>query len=836
MKKNLRILFSLDRRVFATLGMLLLLALPMSKMHADETTSDDFSNLIEKIWADKGWNPTASTISSYMNDMDSNGKFGGVNYSTYTNNNKTYTNTGIVSHLDRLEAMAAAYVNSANTYYQSADLFNKISLGLQYWYNTNPNFENWWYNQIAEPQRLGLIFVFLTKGKEQLDTTLANNTITRWKTDGGDPGKWTGANQTDIALHRIYLSCYTKDESLLKESIGYIFNPLCYTTEEGFQVDNSFFQHGYQIYIGGYGDAILAGVLPVATYVEGTKFQLTDAQRELLCKFVRETFTDVIRGQTSNFDCLGRGISRSGALRKAGSWVNYINYTKELDPEHADMYNADIKRIQGTSKPNYNAPTKHTHFFRADYTLHMRPTYNFSVRTVSTRTERCEYGNGENEKGYFIADGCTDIARTGDEYYNIMPLWDWNFIPGTTVPKMSTLPKETGAWGLAGTSSFTGGVSDSLYGATTYNYTETGKTSTVSMSYRARKSWFFFDDEVVCLGAGIVSSSNILTTLDQCWGQSYFYLGKSDGSYKLLAGEVEDTTLVDTCKFILHNSIGYSFPNGGRVEVSNKTRTGSWSLINTGGSTTTQSGKVFTLQIDHQYPRNTTSAYLPKTKYAYIVYPETSISKLKSSLEKGDIDIAWNSDTAQVVHHKGLGIYQMIFYRAAEYKDDSIHVKVSNPCALLFKNLNSPNLTFHIADPGQSKRNITVSVKTEALQYMRTATVGFSGLETQYAGETQVVTLTPESEIVGINSTTAESDKLQSVTCSPRSIRPGQTFEVQAEGANEGRVEIYSMDGIKQAESNLEGGVSTFSLPQSGVYVIRVISKGNTASTKILVR
>ena len=69
------------------------------------------------------------------------------------------------------------------------------------------------------------------------------------KVEGGDPGKWTGANMTDIALHWIYRACLTADEDLLKTAIDYSYSTVKYTTAEGFQYDNSYFQHGVQLYI-----------------------------------------------------------------------------------------------------------------------------------------------------------------------------------------------------------------------------------------------------------------------------------------------------------------------------------------------------------------------------------------------------------------------------------------------------------------------------------------------------------------------------------------------------------------------------------------------------------
>lgn len=252
---------------------------------------------------------------------------------------------------------------------------------------------------------------------------------------GGDPAKWTGANRTDIALHWIYRSCLTQNEADLKTAIDNVFNPVVYTTEEGFQHDNSYFQHGEQLYIGGYGDEILKGVTQVASYALGTQYQLDKEKVELLSKFMRETYYRTVRGQNMSFDVVGRSVSRPGLLNKRTT-ATYAKRMIDIDPTHADEYKAIIARLNRKQPADYQVTASHTHYFRGDYSLHVRPQYNFDVRLASTRTKKCEYGNKENLKTYFMSDGCTNIVQTGDEYFNIFPVWNWCHIPGTTAPQV----------------------------------------------------------------------------------------------------------------------------------------------------------------------------------------------------------------------------------------------------------------------------------------------------------------------------------------------------------------------------------------------------------------
>ena len=49
--------------------------------------------------------------------------------------------------------------------------------GLEYWYERNPNCNNWWYNQIAEPQKIGILLIQMRVGKKQIPAELETKTL-----------------------------------------------------------------------------------------------------------------------------------------------------------------------------------------------------------------------------------------------------------------------------------------------------------------------------------------------------------------------------------------------------------------------------------------------------------------------------------------------------------------------------------------------------------------------------------------------------------------------------------------------------------------------------------
>lgn len=652
---------------------------------------NEFEILMKKIRIDFAQNPNIEKDLSKYNDTD--GSFSDVDYASIQR-----TNWPPLTHIDRLYNFAFAYTNPRNKYYKNDSLFLKIQKGLEFWDARNPWCHNWWYNQIAEPQQLGILLIQMRTGEKRLPAELENKLLERIKKDGGHPAKWTGANRTDIALHWIYRSCLTENETDLTLAMENAYTPIAYTTKEGFQHDNSYFQHGQQLYIGGYGDEILKGVTQVALYTKGTKYAIPSDKLALLSKFMRGTYYSVIRGQYMLFDVLGRGVSRPGVTKKAYTAL-FAERMVELDPSHAEEFRAIIGRLSGKQTADHALKAKHTHYFRGDYTLHVRPGYTFDVRMVSNRTMRCEYGNGENLKTYFMSDGCTNITVNGDEYANIFPVWNWTCIPGTTVPQLNEIPKAKSDWQTLGTSTFVGGVSDSLYGVSAYSYLDEFD----GINTRVQKAWFFFDNEVVCLGAGIRSTSSapIFTTINQCLA--------ADKKVTLASKKKQEdigkgTFEYSSPQWVLHNQIGYLFPEGGTISVGNQTQTGNWYDINNTASKEIQKKEVFTIGFNHgKQPSN--------GSYAYIVVPgKNTPQEMETYRKAGAIEILANTKDMQVVRNKQLGIWQMVFYQAGEFKNKDITVRVDKGCALMIKDTNKKEASLHIADPAQTQSNIAVTI------------------------------------------------------------------------------------------------------------------------------
>ena len=570
------------------------------------------------------------------------------------------TNWEPVEHLKRLVTIATAYTDKRSAYYGNEVLYNAIKTALQYWIQQDPKCHNWWYNQISVPQTQAELFALMDAGQQKLPADVLNPILTMMS-KRSDPRKWTGANKMDIAIHHLTRGCLLKNDSIVKVNADEIFFPVQIVKAEGIQKDMSYHQHGPQLYIGGYGTVFVDNIVRMGNILNGTKFAMNDQKLKLFSDFTRNTYLNVFRGHHLDFSVTGRGVSRKGIL-DYGDCAPLFKHLQTLDPTHADEYAAAARRFS-TQEASYQRSDRNIMYYCSDYMLHNRKNFDLSVRTASTRTNKTESGNGENLYGTYMSDGATNIRVNGNEYTNIFPVWEWDKIPGTTVPAGEV--RNPADWGTKGTCKFTGGVSDGQHGVMTFDMDDYG--------VKARKSWFLFDNEIVCLGAGIQSNvpENIVTTVNQCH----------------LDGDVWKDE-----KWIWHDSIGYYFPQATPIKLKTGEQKGNWAKINFNYPATELSMPVFNLTIDHgKSPQN--------ASYAYIIVPGVNRPEVLKNYSLKEIKIERNDADIQAVSNEKLGLLQIVFFNPGTFDNGKTKVKAVKPCVVQIQKKNGKVVDMQIADP-----------------------------------------------------------------------------------------------------------------------------------------
>jgi chondroitin AC lyase len=304
-----------------------------------------------------------------------------------------------------------------------------------------------------------------------------------------------------------------------------------------------------------------------------------------------------------------------------------------------------------------------------------------------------------NEEGiqmHHFGDGSNFIQRTAKEYYDIFPVWDWQKIPGTTIlqkPQMHHFRDVA----RKGRSEFSGGVSDGKYSALGFDFTS------VHDSLKAKKAWFHFDNEYVCLGTAIATTSNlpVVTTLNQSLLKGNVVVKTSKQQQTLQKAK----HALASVSWILHDSVGYVFPTPSNVQLNNTIATGSWRAINhhTWATNDPVNMDVFLAYLDHGNAKNGT--------YAYIVVPNVSASSLDTYSKKLPVEIISNTSALQALTNKKLGITQAVFYSAGKLAlQEGITVTVDSPCIVMIKTTGKKVNTISVADPTHKLSSLKLTV------------------------------------------------------------------------------------------------------------------------------
>ncbi len=606
-----------------------------------------------------------------------------------------------LTHLDRTLDFAMAYTMDP-AYEGDEDIYRAVIDAMDYFYQSNPQGGNWWYNHIAAPKWIGRIFIYMRIGETPVPDTLETTYLERLDGLSNPEDYDLGANRVDIAMWHMYQALLRDSHEEMTHASEYLFNSLVYVTDgEGIMHDNSLHAHGPQLYDYGYGTVLLDGISLFAEFLAGSRYAMPVDYLDVFSGYLLGSYAASRRGQYVGFSPTGRSISRKNALYRHGAYL--YDRAIRIDSVNAGKYQDIFDRSTGVFAPGDGISPVNEQFYRSNYMTHSRPEYTFTVRTSSKRTSKQESGNSENIKARFLTEGATNILVTGNEYYNIFPIWDWTKIPGVTVPAYDNLQPPFD-WSFLGRSSFTGGVTSGSYGLFCF---ETNEFSTI-----VNKSWFCFDDAIVCLGSGLISISGraVSTTVNQCWSAGEITVHKNNTLSVVDAQSLN--AYPEGVEWIWHDSVGYFFPEKGNLMLSNQTQTGSWYDINNLQSSATVSGDVFTLWFDHGIrPENDT--------YAYMIMPGITDPDDMQNYDREHIEIIENSSRIQAMKHNGLDMIQAVFYEPGGLNVDGIIVKADQPCAMVLSNVSTSQVTVSISDPGESQSEINVYWSSPELSGLR---------------------------------------------------------------------------------------------------------------------
>lgn len=586
-----------------------------------------------------------SKVKRYLNAIREDGTWEDIDYTSQRRGNWPTR-----SHLDRLEQMASRSLDPESAFYQDPAMKQAVLNGLDHWIENDYRNPNWYNERIGVPYRLGTVLILM--GDSVPEQTLAAARPILYRSELG----MTGQNKVWCAGIGVMKGVLYSDNELLDQAVGDIWSELKVSTGEGIQPDWSFHQHGPQQQFGNYGRSFGDDMVQWASVLRGTEYALSGETLEILRNYLLEGPSWILWNGRMDFSGLGRQVDEGSQKSKARATLRQLDGMTAVDPPFTAAYASTQTRVGFKS------------FWRSEMGVQRRPNWYASVKLSSTRVIGAESCNSENMLGLHQGDGVLLTHVAGDEYEDLMPLWDWKRLPGTTCDQGfdELLPSTLEGYGGSDFSSVIG----------------SGDAGLAAMIYQrnqltARKAWFFFDDHIVCMGAGITGQTQgeVITSVEQSW----------------LDGAVQQGP-----NWVWHNNFGYQFLMG-HPEVASEHVAGNWNALMPTRGDRPISGDVFSLWINH--------GKSPKAAgYSYRIFPNVTEVEMGIISAQERSQLLSHTSAVQAVEHDG-AVYA-VFYEAGTHPIGSRgRIEVSGSCLMIFE---AEQLI--VADPTHSQEVLEIKV------------------------------------------------------------------------------------------------------------------------------
>ncbi len=500
-------------------------------------------------------------------------------------------------------------------------------------------------------------------------------------------------------------------------------------TEEGPRVDYVQWTHGMP-YNNHYGVLNLDRVLYVASTLAGTPVEFLNPKQYnqfMLIKYMYEAamhkgqafvmfcgrYTDILESHEGGA-IVGHAMQMYGMFGEDEDTylAKFLKRSTDGNPISVstikNIVSIETSRIVDSILKDDNLQVddyEYAHaWFTGDRAAQHRNNYAIGIAMSSKREPAWECINSANKTGWYTGDGATylytDYDRNQFDGANFLTknIEVAYRIPGTTEDSRERVARSIKS-NLRGTKSYAGSmqIEDKYILAAmdfeSYNYEGPdenpddsdygGSPPPHKNDLRAKKAWFCFDDEIVCLGAGINSTmdSPVHTTVEHkriVTDELGIFL---DGEGRMPAESFEK---LDTgAKWVLMDGhSGYAFPWGGEVYARRYT------------CEAANGQDFFELGLEHG--KNPTDA-----TYAYAIMPYASLEKLDTYVKNPDVEILANTSRVQAVVEKTLDIRCYAFHEAA----DLAGVMVDAPCLVTMT-----HNTLSVSDPTRELEKLTVTV------------------------------------------------------------------------------------------------------------------------------
>lgn len=589
-------------------------------------------------------------------------------------------------HLDKLLKMQIASHSPGNKFYGDEKVKEAVTLGVNYWAQKNYFCEwNGWWNTIGTAKYIPDILLY---GVEGISDEVQSGLLEKLKSNDlfhkGMPCtikerkvSSSSGNLTDEALSMLKIAVIENDgntimwlKSILEREVQPFptYKPPMYRSDaDGIKEDMSILEHWHLLYFGGYGEVFTDGMNRYIKYTKNTQYELSNEALDHYSDFILDGMQYACRNGYRDISASGRGVARVDALKGIyGNVKDAVELLLGFDSlaRTADLESMMQRRFGDTDK----GAGGHKYFYESDYGVYNNENYMATVRHSSKRTRVFEVLNDENPLGYYTGMGAAFYYINGDEYYNILPLYDWNKIPGTTV-RQGYLPMrdQSESYNEKGSTNHTAGVSDSEVGASYISLNKFG--------VKLNQAYFMFDAGVKCLGNNISSSEKdeIVSTVNQTRAGNEIITSK-DGQRTVVPMGTEDSGVYS---YIYNNGISYI--SDSELTFSLEHKDGDWKTINTRMDPKPVSGDLLTVYISH-------GAKPKKASYDYTVLMNTTPDKTEEYIASPELVTIANNKDVQAVYDSNSDILEAVFYKKAEISlPDGRKLSADGPCLIILR-------------------------------------------------------------------------------------------------------------------------------------------------------
>ncbi len=488
---------------------------------------------------------------------------------------------------------------------------------------------------------------------------------------------------------------------------------------EGITADRAAWGHGEQNYIFGYPRSGISTILKNLLLVKGS---LWEQEKDL------DRLRNVIDYlEVAQWYCFGIGKygatlmtpMRIGMRWNSGrgfqSYAVMLEIFDSLDkllPQNAFTERKRLKSLLDIYHGQKAEFTGCRYFWNNDDLIWRRQDFYIGVNMTSRRTLSNENTPNASSKCDYLADGATFIMNSPETYTTAKGFWLPYAIPGTTTRQAEFSHNDPTWRTYRGRFNFAGGVSGGEYGVCGFHYAKAPNPDSLQpqlYGVTARKSYFFFEDEMVCLGSNIENENpeipgDIATTIDQTE-----WLGVAQVS----SGNFQPgKNFRTTGSMLAHNGVGYLVLSEGKAVFSGEKRAERWLEYNRNHNIKQKNrptnADILTLQINHEQA-------VKNGNYAYIVHRRTkNLDELKKYSAELPIKILAADSKAHAVRHSGLEILQaVVFEPDTVIADGENSWRFSAPVAALIK----PHEII-IADPLQNPnlKEVTVRINDQTIK------------------------------------------------------------------------------------------------------------------------